>query len=69
MKRKFYISWGFVGDSKYTNRQVCVLCTEEELDVIAVAIGDGTLADAVVVYDKPNQTNWDKPYKVYRDCM
>lgn len=32
-------------------------------------IGDGTLADAVVVYDKPNQTNWDKPYKVYRDCM
>lgn len=68
-RRRFYISWGFIGDSKYTNRQICVLCSEEELDVIATAIGKGNDADSLVVYDKPNQTNWDKPYKVYWDCM
>lgn len=71
MKKKFYIAWGFAGDSDSicTNRQICVLCSEEELDVIATAIGKGYDADSLIVYDKPNQTPCNKPYKVYWDCM
>lgn len=71
MERKtFYIFWGIEGRPKFGNNQIRVSCTEEELDVVAHAIGDGNNADFLVVYDKPVQNPYTAtPYKVYWDCM
>lgn len=61
MRRTFYVS--------SDNVQVCVLCTEEELDAIAIAIGRGNGAKTLVAYDQPNCTAHSQPYKVYWDCI
>lgn len=77
-KKTYYIHIGYCGplcktpgNRKYGHKEfiVPVVCTEEELETVAYAIGRGYLADSVVVHDHENATNYERPYWVAWDCM
>ena len=77
-KKMYYVSCGYCGRNLktqgnqkygYNDINIPVFCTEEELDVIAPAIGRGYLADSLVVYDNPECNKYSPYFKMYWDCM
>ena len=79
-KRTYYISIGYcgrllqtAGNQKYGygTRVIPVVCTKDELDVVAKAVGEGYLADSCTVSLTEEEANdrYSKPYAVYWDCM
>lgn len=51
-------------------RQIPVLCNENQLHLVATAIGKGANASFCAAYDKPNQNpHYNKPYVIFWDCM
>lgn len=77
-KKMFYVVVGYCGrllktegNQKYgyDDIEVPVFCTEEELDVVAPAIGKGYLADSLIVNERPHQSRYEMYYKMYWDCM
>lgn len=70
MNKKFYVccrNKGLLYEEGATI--VPIICSEENLEVVATAIGKGYNADSCVVYDNPNCKLYEPPYKVYWDCM
>ena len=84
-KRFYYVSIGYcgsalrtAGNQKYgygirgrANKVVPIYCSEEELDAVAMAVGQGYLADScsVALTEEEAWNCFCKHYAVYWDCM
>ena len=60
------------GNRKYgcSDYSVVVFCTEKQLETVATAIGEGRLADSLVVFEgNEGYSRYEQPYRIFWDCM
>jgi hypothetical protein len=67
-KKTFYVEVGWIGNAK-APKQIPVKCTDEELDIVAPAIGKGYDADSCVVFLTGGDNRHNPVYARYWDCM
>lgn len=66
-KKTYYVEIAWVGSRNY--KQIPINCTEDEINVVATAIGKGADADSCCVFLTNGDNSHVQPYIRLWDCM